>query len=142
MPAIDTDAPHTMHLQVLLPTEVLVDQAVSKIIATAENGEFCLLPKHIDFVAALAPGVMSFWPDSDTENYAAIDVGILVKCGHAVFVSTPSGVRGTHLGELQQLVEQRFLALDTQQRNARSALSRLESAALHRFANMQDKFNV
>ena len=43
-----------MHLKVLLPTRVLVDEAVSKVVAEAENGSFGLLPRHVDFVAALA----------------------------------------------------------------------------------------
>jgi F-type H+-transporting ATPase subunit epsilon len=37
-----------MRLKVLLPTMVLVDEAVSKVVAEAENGAFCLLPKHVD----------------------------------------------------------------------------------------------
>jgi len=44
-----------MRLKVLLPTEVLMDVEVTKVSAEAENGSFCLLPRHIDFVAALAP---------------------------------------------------------------------------------------
>ncbi|NMC75543.1 MAG: F0F1 ATP synthase subunit epsilon, partial [Geobacteraceae bacterium] len=45
-----------MKLTVLLPTGVLVDQEVTKVTAEAENGSFCLLPRHIDFLAALVPG--------------------------------------------------------------------------------------
>ncbi len=50
----------TMRLKVLLPTEVLVDEEVVKVTAEAENGSFCLLPRHIDFVAALVPSLLSF----------------------------------------------------------------------------------
>ena len=43
-----------MHLTVLLPTEILLDAVdVSKIVAEAQDGFFCLLPRHVDFVAAL-----------------------------------------------------------------------------------------
>ena len=49
-----------MRLRVLLPTEVLLEEEVTKVVAEAENGSFGLLPRHIDFVAALAPGILSF----------------------------------------------------------------------------------
>ena len=45
-----------MRLRVFLPMKILIDQEVTKVVAEAENGSFGILPKHIDFVAALAPG--------------------------------------------------------------------------------------
>lgn len=130
-----------MHLQVLLPTEVLVDEEVFKVIAEAENGEFCLLPRHIDFVAALVPGVMCFCASESEESFVAVDEGILVKCGHDVFVSTLNGVVGTELGQLQQLVNERFLVLDEHERKVRSALARLEAGTLRGFWGLQEKIH-
>lgn len=130
-----------MRLQVLLPTEVLVDEAVTKVIAEAENGSFCLLPRHIDFVAALVPGVLIFWPEDGEESYAAVDEGVLVKCGSDVFVSTLNGVRGTDMAQLQSLVEEHFLELDEHERKARTALARLEAGTLRGFRELQEKFH-
>ena len=48
-----------MRLKVLLPTKVLIDEEVTKVVAEAENGSFCILPRHIDFVSALVPGSVS-----------------------------------------------------------------------------------
>jgi F-type H+-transporting ATPase subunit epsilon len=127
-----------LHLRVLLPTEVLVDQPVSKVIAEAENGSFCLLPRHVDFVAALVPGVMSFFTPDGTERFAAIDRGILVKCGDEVSVSTLNGVTGTNLEELEDLVEERFLELDEHERKTRTALARLEAGTLRAFRELQE----
>jgi F-type H+-transporting ATPase subunit epsilon len=128
-----------MRLQILLPSEVLVDKAVVKIIAEAENGEFCLLPRHIDFVAALVPGVLCFCTRDGEEEFAAIDQGILVKCAQEVTVSTLNGVLGTELEQLQQLVEERFLELDEHERKVRSALARLEAGTLRGFWDLQEK---
>lgn len=128
-----------LRLQILLPTEVLVDETVSKFIAEAENGAFCLLPRHVDFVAALVPGVLSFWGRDNQESYAAIDQGILVKCGRDVSVSTLNGVRGTDLEKLEDLVEQRFMELDKHQRKARAALARLEAGTLRGFREMHER---
>ena len=127
-----------LHLRVLLPTAILVDAPVNKVIAEADNGSFCLLPRHIDFVAALVPGVMSFFTTDGVEQFAAIDRGILVKCGDEVSVSTLNGVTGTNLEELEDLVEKRFLELDEHERKTRSALARLEAGTLRAFRELQE----
>jgi F-type H+-transporting ATPase subunit epsilon len=77
-----------MKLTVWLPSEILFEEQVERIKAEAENGWFGLLPRHIDFVTALVPGVMTFQPAGKPEEYLAIDHGILVKCGADVSVSS------------------------------------------------------
>jgi len=130
-----------MRLRVLLPTEVLVDEETAKVIAEGENGAFCLLPRHIDFVAALVPGLLSFCDLEGRESFAAIDEGILVKCDRDVSISTLNGVRGTNLAELETLVEERFLELDEHERKARTALARLEAGTLRGFLELKERFH-
>ena len=125
-----------MRLKVLLPTEVLVDQAVTKVIAEAQNGFFCLLPRHIDFVAALVPGLLSFVTAEGREEFVAVDEGVLVKCGPEVLVSTQDAVWGHDLGSLRQAVEERFQVLDEREQEARSALARLEADFVRRFMEL------
>jgi F-type H+-transporting ATPase subunit epsilon len=133
-----------MRLKVSLPTKTLVDEDVVKVIAEAENGMFCMLPRHTDFVAALAPGVLYFFPaegeeSAGEESFAALDEGVLVKCGSDVFVSALNGIRGTDLGQLQNLIEKSFLQLDESERKARTALARLEAGTLRGFRGLQEK---
>lgn len=135
-----TPIPRDIRFRLLLPTEVLVDELVTKVIAEAENGSFCVLPRHIDFVAALVPGLLTFTDADGIESYAAIDAGVLVKCGHDVSVSTFNGVRGTNLGELEALIEERFVELDEHERKARAALARLEAGTLRRFRELQEQY--
>jgi F-type H+-transporting ATPase subunit epsilon len=130
--------PAEMHLKLLLPTEVLIDEAVSKVIAEAVNGSFCLLPRHIDFVAALVPGILSFDDADGKENFVVIDQGTLVKCGRQVLVSTLNAVRGTDLMQLREIVEQRFLQLDEHERVARTALARLEAGTIRGFIELEE----
>jgi F-type H+-transporting ATPase subunit epsilon len=134
------DGLQNMHLRILLPTQVLVDEVVIKIIAEAHNGEFCLLPRHVDFVATLVPGILCFCAEDGEENYAAVDEGALVKCGRDVFVSTLNGVRHKDLQRLHTLVEEHFLELDEHERKTRTALARLEAGALRGFRELQEKF--
>lgn len=128
-----------MNLRVLLPTEVLLEEPVTKIIAEAANGFFCLLPRHIDFVAALVPGIVYFYTDEGDEHFAAIAEGMLVKCGEQVLISTFNAVRGTELDGLQALVAERFVELDENERIARAALSRLEAGAIRRFIELEEQ---
>lgn len=117
----------TMTLKVWLPTEILLEQEVTRIKAEAENGWLGMLPRHIDFVTALVPGVMRFQSAGMPEEYLAIDRGILVKCGREVSVSTRNAVRGTDLSRLKVEVEQQFLAVQEREKSARAFEAKLES---------------
>ncbi|MGR9099660.1 MAG: F0F1 ATP synthase subunit epsilon [Gammaproteobacteria bacterium] len=128
-----------MRLKVLLPNEVYVDEDVLKVIAEAENGSFCLKPRHIDFVAALAPGLLSYVNGEGREVFLAVDEGTLVKCGGEVLVSTRNAIRGTELDALKNTVEEEFLKIDETERTARSALARLEAGVLRRYLEMRDE---
>ena len=126
-----------MQLKVLLPTEVLVDEAVTQVTAEAENGSFCLLPRHVDFAAALAPGLLSFEKGDGREEFLAIDEGMLVKCGGEVLVSTRRAARGADLGELQRTIDQQFSVLDEHEKAARTASARLEADLVRRFMELR-----
>lgn len=116
-----------MKLKVWLPTEVLLEEEVSRIKAEAENGWFGLLPKHVDFVTALKPGVMTFEPLGKREEYLAIDHGILVKRGEEVSVSTRNATRGADLSQLKQSVERQFMEREEKEKAARALEAKLEA---------------
>jgi F-type H+-transporting ATPase subunit epsilon len=115
-----------MRLKVILPMRIFLDQEVTKVIAESTNGSFCLLPKHIDFVAALVPGIISFESEKE-EEYLAVDQGILVKRASEVRVSTRRAVRSRDLGELKSIVKQEFRTLDEKEKKTRTILAKLEA---------------
>jgi F-type H+-transporting ATPase subunit epsilon len=125
-----------MRLKVLLPTEILIDAEVTKVIAEAENGSFCLLPRHIDFLATLVPGILSFMTPEGKEEFAAVDEGILVKVGQEVLVSTGRGVRSSELGRLKQMVAEEFQVRSEREKKALSAGARLEADIVRRFMEL------
>jgi F-type H+-transporting ATPase subunit epsilon len=125
-----------MKLKILMPTEILLDEAVTKVNATAENGSFCLLPRHVDFVSALTPGVLSY-VNAEEERFVAHAEGILVKCGALVTLSTRSAIPGQDLETLRQVVDERFGVLDEHERVARSATFRLEADLVRRFIELE-----
>ncbi|MDD4161365.1 MAG: F0F1 ATP synthase subunit epsilon [Methanothrix sp.] len=115
-----------MRLKVVLPMRIFLDQEVTKVIAEAANGSFCLLPKHIDFVAALVPGIITFESEKG-EEYLATDEGVLVKRASEVKVSTRRAVRSKNLGEMKKIVTQEFRTLDEREKKTRSILIKLEA---------------
>ena len=122
-----------MNLKVLLPSEVLIEETVEKVTADAQNGSFCLLPRHIDFVAALVPGLMSYKTADGKEIFLAVDEGILVKCADEVMVSTRKAVKGLRLGELRKTVEEQFKRVDEREKTVRSAMAKIEAGFVRRF---------
>ena len=126
-----------MKLKVLLPTHVLVDEEVVKVIAEAENGSFCLLPRHIDFAAALVPGLFCFVTALGSEQFLAVNEGILIKCGAEVMVSTRNAVIGPDLGMLKQTIQKQFLELEDREKMSRSALAKLEANFVRRFMDLE-----
>lgn len=127
-----------MRLRVVLPSHIESDEAVRKVTAEAQDGWFCLLPRHVDMTAALVPGLLSYHTECGDEVFVAIEGGTLVKCGNNVLISTPNAVRGAELGELRRAVEQSVQMRDERERNARSALEKIEADFVRRFIELEE----
>lgn len=127
-----------MRMKVMLPTKVFIDEEVTKITAEAADGMFCLLPRHIDFLSALVPSILSFETPDGQERFLAIDEGILLKHESDVLVSTRHAVDGNNLGALHQTIQEQFLELNDLEKTARSASIRLESDLVHRFMELRE----
>jgi F-type H+-transporting ATPase subunit epsilon len=127
----------TMQLKIMIPSETLLDEEVVKVTAEAENGFFCLLPRHIDTVAPLVPGLLSYQTGGGEEVFYAVDTGILVKSGRTVSVSTGNAVRGTQLGHLRETVEKQFKFLDEHEQKALQAANKIEAGLARRFLEIQ-----
>lgn len=133
-----------MRLKVLVPTGVVLDEEVGKVIAEGASGSFCLLPRHVDFLSALVPGLLAFSRRSsgegaeDEEQFMAIGQGLLVKRDREILVTTGQAVLGGDLGQLRQTVAEQFATLDERQHACQSAIARLEANFLRRFLELQE----
>ena len=126
-----------MLLKILLPAEILMELEVKKIVAEAENGSFCLMPNHTDFVATLAPGLFTYEKAEGGKELLAMDVGTLVKKGSDVLVSTRNAVRAPDLGKLKQVVIEQYDILDEREKMVRSASAKLEASLIRRFVELK-----
>jgi F-type H+-transporting ATPase subunit epsilon len=127
-----------MNLKVLLPFQVFAEKTdVARIVAETREGSFGLLPHRLDCVAALVPGILIYQTESDGEVLVAVDEGVLVKTGADVLVSVRRAISGTDLGQLHAAVAKEFLTLDENEQSVRSAVAKLETGFLQRFAKFQ-----
>ncbi len=124
-----------MNLKVLLPFRIFAEKTgVTRIVAETREGSFGILPRRLDCVAALAPGILIYENGIEGEVYLAVDEGVLIKTGLDVLVSVRNAIAGTDLGQLRDAVEQEFLNLDEREQSVRSALAKIESGFIRRLA--------
>jgi len=124
-------------LKILLPDKTFLKREVKKVTAEAENGWFCLLPKHVDFTTSLTPGILMLTTPEGKDVFLAIDEGILVKYGEKVIISTRNAIEGEDLGELKDRVEEIFIKTDEREKDAQIALSKLEADFVRSFLNLE-----
>jgi len=120
----------------MLPDGVLLEEEVLQVTAEAENGFFTILPRHIDFVAALVPGIFSYITPDDHEHFMALDEGVLVKQEDKVFVSATRAIPGDDLEELEETVRTELMVLGENEKKARTVMARLEADTLRRFTRL------
>lgn len=126
-----------MTVSLLLPDSPLFEGRATAMTAVAQNGSFGILPNHVDFVTALVPSVLTIQLIDEREAIFGIDEGILVKKGDSVTVAVLRAVRGSDLDRLQAEVKTKFVEMDDEERQARSAFSRLEADVVRRFAELR-----
>jgi len=126
-----------MDLRILLPEKTYWQGRVKKIVGEAINGFFCLLPRHVDFVTVMIPGIFFALTESEEEIYLAINEGILIKADDKVTLSTRGAVKGDNLGDLKKEVEESFIKINEQEKGARSALQKLEADFVRRFLDLE-----
>mgnify|MGYP001051684323 CR=1 FL=1 len=119
-----------MRVKLVVPSGILLEQEAVKVVAEAQDGAFCLLPRHIDYVAALVPGILGLTAADGEETFVAVDEGILVKHGPEVRISTWNALQGK-LGELREGVLGRLREVGEEEQKARLALDRLEASLVH-----------
>lgn len=127
-----------MNLKVLMPFQVFARiTGVKRVVVETRQGSFGLLPQRRDCTAVLCPGILVYESEAEGESYLAVDEGVLVKAGSEVLVSVRRAMAGRDLAQLRASVEQEFMDLDEDERNARSVMAKLETGFLRRFANFK-----
>lgn len=125
-----------MRLRVVEPERIVVNEEVDSIVAEGLAGSFGLMPRHIDLVAPLVPGLLVYRADG-RERFLGVDEGVLVKRGDEVFVSSRNVIEGTDLGTVRRAVASELRELDEAELKARAALARMEADFVRRFMELE-----
>ncbi|WP_292286058.1 F0F1 ATP synthase subunit epsilon [Marivita sp.] len=126
-----------MELRIITPEQVTRHDHVCRIVAEAANGVFGILPRHMDHVTQLAAGVLVFETEAGEEQFVGVNAGTLVKAGPTVMVAVRDVIASDDLGHLRERVEAEFRRHTDEEREARSALARLEAHMIRRFRELQ-----
>jgi len=127
----------SMQVSLRVPTGELFETAARQVFAVAENGAFGILPNHADHVAPLVPSVLVVTDLQGRDHFFGIDHGLLVKHGHSVGIAVRRAVRGEDLAGLSATIDATFLEVDEEEREARTAMSRLEIGMVRQFAELR-----
>jgi F-type H+-transporting ATPase subunit epsilon len=117
-----------MELIVLLPATVFGKYInVTSIVFETPTGAYGLLPNRLDCVGILESGLLTYTVSNTPTRYIAVDEGVLVKVGNQVRVSVRDAHADNNLEQLTAHVSQQLQAHQDQEREMRTALTRLES---------------
>ena len=115
-----------MELKVVTPTEVILSCPIQKITIEGIEGFRSFLPKHMDFITALKPGIMTYLTQDNTTKYIACNQGLFVKCGTQVSISTPWAVVSDNLQRLKQDIKVAFQEMEQERKEVGVSMARLE----------------
>lgn len=127
-----------MQLTIAIPNRITVDRPVTKVSAEGTHGSFTLLPRHLDYVVVLEPGILTYTDEEGVDHYVAVNGGVLTKAGPQVRISTLAAVPGERLEDLERMVEEAFRRLDETEQAARSAQARIENEILHEMFEFEE----
>ena len=116
-----------MQVEILLPAEKFFSCQASKVYAVADNGAFGLLPNHSDLVASLVSSVLVITDTNNQELYFGIEQGLLIKNNKKVEIAVRRALQGKDLASLAAEIDEYFSALDDAEKQARTAIYKLEA---------------
>jgi F-type H+-transporting ATPase subunit epsilon len=126
-----------MTVRILTPSKIVLEQKAGKVTAEGMEGSFAMLPGHIDYAAALVPGIVEVTDQDQRRSYFAVDEGVLVKQGDDVTISTPYAFGDDDLGNLEAHVREEFSKIDEKERETRKVLTRLETDFVRRLMEIE-----
>jgi F-type H+-transporting ATPase subunit epsilon len=127
-----------MELRIITPERVTHYDNVRRVVAEAPDGFFGILPRHMDHVTQLVAGILVFETADGLERFVGVNSGTLVKEGATVMVAVRNAIESKDLGQLRERVDAEFRQHTEGEREARSALARLEAHMIRSFRELQD----
>jgi F-type H+-transporting ATPase subunit epsilon len=121
-----------MKLTVTTPLAIVLEaDGVAHLRAEDETGAFGILPKHADFLTALALSVATWRDAAGAEHHVALRGGMLeVRGGDTITIATREAVADDDLRRLETEVMAQFRRRAEEEATARTDAQRLYLAAI------------
>lgn len=87
-----------LHLKIVTPEELILDEEVSQVNVSTEQGEIGILPNHINLMAKLKPGELIIKKGGKVD-FLAIGDGFLQVTGNVLTVMTDLAVHTQDIDE-------------------------------------------
>ena len=128
-----------MKLVISTPFEQVTDDVATRIYATTQFGMWCILPKHMDMVLVLEPGLLIYLDKEGAEQTIAVNGGTLVKAGDEIRIATRNAMTGSRLSMISEDVRAHFADESEDERRAQTSLARLEANIIRRLLALDTK---
>lgn len=90
----------TLHVQVITPEKVLIDEEVQEVIVPTTTGELSILPHHIALVTQLAPGELII-KRNDREEHLVVIGGFIEVSKKSVTILADFAVSGKDISAVK-----------------------------------------
>ncbi len=130
-----------MQLTVCSPLGTVLETKVLKVTFETLNGFYTLMPKHVDFVAAMKPNIVRYTDENNDESYVACHRGIVVKKGQNVTMSVQNAVISKSLDTLSLVIRNDFKENEERRKELNLAMARLELGLVRGFGKLKGDEN-
>lgn len=116
-----------MQLKILIPSSVFFeDTGIHHVVIDTTEGEYGILPNRLDFVAILEPGIMLYEKEGEEASYIAHDIGVAVKVGNRVTISTHNAIKEAELGKIKESLHEELKQSEESETHIRKVIADLE----------------
>lgn len=125
-----------MKLTVFTPFGMVLQQRINKVTVETLNGYYTLLPKHVDFAAAMPINIVSYEQENGESSYIACYQGIVVKKKDVVTITVQNAVEGRTIQELKEVIRRDFKQHNESRKELNLAMARLELGIVRGFGKL------
>lgn len=126
-----------INLKVITPSTGVINTQAKSVTAKGLEGFFEVEPRHIDYIAAIVPSVMKYVDVDGKTHYLAVNQGTFTKVGFDVTISVMGATEGNSIDELQKAVIESHVSFEEDEREARTAITKLEYFVFDQLTNLR-----
>lgn len=127
----------TMHCDIVSAEEEIFSGTVTQVVATAENGEVGILPRHSQFITRLRPGQVRVTMQDGEEQFFYVSGGILEVQPHVVTVLADTALRARDIDEAEAQRAKEEAERQLHDREAKIDLARAQAELAEAVAKLQ-----